>query len=355
MHTDVTTSYMGIRLRSPLIVGASPMTRQPEMVRDLTIAGAGAVVLPSLLEEQIVRDMILHGDHPSFEEKQVEASGSPLLEDVYNGGIQAYLRGIDTLKKCTGIPIIASLNGCAHGCWIGFASQLEAAGADGIELSIQTDLSDPTLESQSVERALLASVQKVCDSVSIPVAVKLLPFFTSLPNLAARLGEAGAAAVVLFGREPVWDVYDGALAATSHWSLSDAGQLQTTLSGLIRVRSGARELSVAASGGIATAKDVIHAVIAGADVGMVTSEIYRTGPDVVAHILEGITQYLERQGMRAFDEFVQNCRSGKRTAAARKNRVQPMLDTQHYRDPHPDAFPQTSEPWGHIYPAQVDD
>ncbi len=157
---------------------------------------------------------------------------------------------------------------------------------------------------------MIAAVERVCNSVSIPVAVKLLPFITSLPNFAAKVRNAGAEGLVLFGREPIWEVFDGSLSATSRWSLSDSGQLQTTLSGLMRVRSGGEGMSIAASGGISTAKDVIHSVIAGADVAMVTSEIYRTGPDVVAHILEGVTQHLDRQGMHSFDEFVGSCRQG---------------------------------------------
>ena len=112
------------------------MTLQPETVRELTIAGAGAVVLPSILEEQIVREMIQHGHRPSFEERQVEAEGSAKLEDVYNGGVHGYLQTLGMLKKCTGVPIIANLNGCDHGRWLEFASRLEAAGADAIELSI---------------------------------------------------------------------------------------------------------------------------------------------------------------------------------------------------------------------------
>ncbi len=213
----------------------------------------------------------------------------------------------------------------------------------------------PNDDADFVEDSLLSAVEKVCDSVSIPVAVKLLPFFTSLPNLAARLADVGAKGVVLFGREPIWEIFDGALTATSRWSLSDSGQLQTTLSGLMRVRFGSDDLSIAASGGISTAKDVLHAVIAGADVVMVTSEIYRTGPDVVAHILEGVTQHLERQGMKSFAEFVASCKSGYNGKGPRRTHLQAMLDTDHYRDPHPQPVTRTGDKWGHLYPAPHDD
>jgi dihydroorotate dehydrogenase (fumarate) len=331
------------------------MTRRPELVRELTIAGAGAVVLPSLLEEQIVRELIQEGAQPSSEEHQVQASGSPHLEDIYNGGVKDYLRTLGLLKQCTGIPIIASLNGCPHGSWLSYVSRLEAAGADAVELSIQSSLNDPNRHSEAVEDSIVRAVDRVCRSVSIPVSIKLLPFITSLPSLVSRLATAGAKGVVLFGREPIWEVFDGTLTASCRWSLSDAGQLQTTLSGLMRARPGADHLSVAASGGISTAKDVIHCVIAGADIAMVSSELYRTGPDVVAHILEGITRYLERQGMRSFDSFVERCRAAPDGNGSRRSRVRAMLDTDHYRDPHPEPAPQSGDPWGHVYPTPVDD
>ena len=304
MHTDVTTTYMGMRLRSPLIVGSCPLTLKPEAVRELTISGAGAVVLPSILEEQIVREMVQQGVEASLEERQVEAAGSPKLEDIYNGGVDNYLRTLGMLKKCTGIPIIANVNGCPHGCWLDFAPRLEGAGADAIELSVQSSLGDPSQGAQAVEDALIAAVEKSLRFRFDPRRCQTAAVYHESSQFGATVGNAGAQGLVLFGREPIWEVFDGSLSATSRWSLSDSGQLQTTLSGLMRVRSGGEGMSIAASGGISTAKDVIHSVIAGADVAMVTSEIYRTGPDAVAHILEGVTQHFDRQGMHSFDEFV---------------------------------------------------
>jgi dihydroorotate dehydrogenase (fumarate) len=358
MHTDVTTTYMGMRLRSPIIVGACPLTRKPETVRELSIAGAGAVVLPSLFEEQIVRDTVQHGGVTCADERRIEAAGSARLEDSYNGGVDAYLRSVRTLKKCTGIPIIASLNGCAHGKWLEFVTRLEAAGADAIELSIHTCFSDPGQPAQTIEDAVVGAIEAVCHRVSIPTAVKLLPFFTSLPHVASRLASAGAAGVVLFGREPIWDVLDGEMSATSRWSLSDSGQLQTTLSGLMRVRAGACSLSVAASGGIVTAKDVIHCVIAGANTVMVTSEIYRNGPDVIAHLLEGVTQYLQRQGIPSFESFVSSCRNRPDGRASRQSQVKALLDVNHYRDPRPETISSSDvagDAWGHACPTPLED
>jgi dihydroorotate dehydrogenase (fumarate) len=331
------------------------MTIVPETVRDLTISGAGAIVLPSLLEEQVVRRMIDRGNQPSEAERRVEAAGAAACEDSYNGGIDAYLSSISLLKHYTGIPIIANLNGCTQGKWLNFAREIERSGADAIELSLQTDCSDPGLSANAVEAPLLKAVGMVCDAVSIPVAVKLLPFFTSLPNLAWRLAEAGASGVVLFGREPVWEVYEGDLVATTSWSLSDLGQLQTTLSGLIRLRSGGPGISVAASGGISTAKDVVHAVIAGADIAMVTSEIYRTGPDAIAHILEGIVHYLQRSRLDSFEEFVADRKAHTGGVQARQDQVRPMIRRDAAHDPHPHTIQRQGDRWGHAQRSPLDD
>ncbi|MGI9474569.1 MAG: dihydroorotate dehydrogenase [Rubripirellula sp.] len=356
MHTDVTTSYLGMRLRSPLIVGACPLTLRPENVREFTIAGAGAVVLPSLLEEQVVRQMLERGERPSPAEERIEASSLATTDNSYNGGIDTYLQTIALLKQHTGIPIIANLNGCTVGSWLEFARQVELHGADAIELSLHTDTTDPSLGADAVERRLLDAVEAVCDVVSIPVSVKLLLFFTSLPNLGWRVAEAGASGLVLFGREPIWDLRDGQMSPTSHWSLSDSPQLQTTISGLVRLHSGGPRISVAASGGITTSQSVLHSVIAGADVAMVTSELYRTGPDAIAHILEGISRHLLQEGFASFDEFARQSRQQRVASQSRPSQIEPMTRREHvYPDPRPEPAQQTGDRWGHTVHAPLDE
>ena len=355
MHKDVTTSYMGLRLRSPLVVGACPLTLKPENVREFAIAGAGAVVLPSLLEEQLVRAMIARGEKPSEAETGVEATSSAGTDNRYNGGINAYLNTISVLKRQTGIPIIANLNGCTVGSWLEFAKQLAGNGADAIELSLHTQTANAGLSADEVEQPLLQAVESVCDAVSIPISVKLLPFFTSLPNLAWRLTESGASGVVLFGREPIWDLCDGRMHPTSYWSLSSGGQMQTTISGLVRLRSGGPDISVAASGGITTSKDVIHSVIAGADVAMITSELYRTGPDAISHILDGILHYLRQENVSSFDEFSQQSKQRQSASQSRSRQIEPMTrGDQPYRDPNPNSPGQTGDRWGHVAQAPRD-
>ncbi|MEM8667762.1 MAG: dihydroorotate dehydrogenase [Planctomycetota bacterium] len=349
MHQDITTRYLGLNLRSPMVIGACPLNLQPETVRALAISGAGGVVLPSLMEEQVEQWL---SDRPTLNQEGCHEQ-TPLLENAdlcrkeneYNGGVDAYLRTIPLLKEQSGIPLIASLNGYRDGEWLGVAKELEHAGADAIEVAINASHCDPAATADQVERPLLDAIERVTDNVTIPVAVKLLPFYTTLPNLAWRLAEVGAEGVVLFGREPVWEFCEGELVPTSHWQLSSPGLLQTTLSGLLRVRSGGPNLSVAASGGIATTVDVIHAITAGADIAMITSEIYRTGPDSVAHLIEGISAYLTRHGFHSFTELVDNRRQ-QALHRDRRTQVEPMLRPVE-KQKSTQTTPQQGDRWGH--------
>jgi dihydroorotate dehydrogenase (fumarate) len=304
MRADVTASYLGLPLRSPLIVGACHMTLVPETVRELTIAGAGAIVLPS--PPTFAYQPIGHlRAEPGLGPGCARAGSAVIGSNTFSEGTDRYLGTIATLKRHTGIPIIANLSDCIEQGWLDLAREIEDHGADAIELSLYPDSSDPSLSASDVESPLISAVESLCEAVSIPVSIKLLPFVTSLPNLAWRLTEAGAKGIVLFGREPVWQVVEGQMSPSSHWSLSDSSQLQMTLSGLIRLRSADPDISVAASGGISTARDVFDVVIAGADVAMVTSEIFRTGPDAIAHILEGIVSSLQRQQVNSFKSYVE--------------------------------------------------
>ena len=344
MHQDVTTRYLGLALRSPILVGACPLTLKPETVRELAIAGAGAAVMPSLMEEQVAQWLVRR---KNAKRSNLSSSEAELCESEndYNGGVESCLKTIPRLKRQCGIPIIASLNGGQDGDWLSIASELEVAGADAIELIINANTCDPACTAEEAERPLIDAVRRVTQMVSIPVAVKLLPFNSTLPNLASRLGDAGAKGIVLFGREPIWEISGGDLVPALHWQLSSPGLLQTTLSGLIRIRGSDSNLSIAASGGIATTMDVVHAVVGGADVAMVTSEVYRTGPDVIAHLVEGLSGYLQRNGFDSYHDLISNRRK-QSTSQDRQARIEPML-----APPEPgasvDANPQHGDRWGH--------
>lgn len=293
------TQYLGLKLNSPVVIGACPLTLNPETVRQLAIAGAGAIVLPSLFEEQVVHKMLDEGSATTGEEKHVESVCYEAAEDEYNGGPDRYLHTISELKRAIGIPVFASLNGSTGGRWLSIASDMEQAGADGLEVTLEPTYLDPALSANEVEERFLATVNDVCDQISIPVAIKLTPFHTNLPNLAWRLMEAGAAGIVCFAQEPTWMIDLDRIETSMTWALSGANTINPTVAGLIRLHGGP-PISVAASGGISSVEDVIRAVVAGADVVMVTSELYRSGTDVISHLVEGLRSYLARNDFESF-------------------------------------------------------
>lgn len=346
MRPEITARYMGMNLSSPVVVGACPMTRCPETVREYVIAGAGAVVLPSLFEEQIVHRQIDLGLEPSEQESSVDATYER-REDQYNGGPTDYLKTIEQLKKITSVPIIASLDGFTGGSWLSFSRQIESSGADAIELNLHTDFANPALSADDVEEAMLECVRTVCDCVSIPVSVKLLPFFTSLPNLAWRLTESGASGIVIFGREPNWVVQPDELRATTQWSLTPAGFISTTISGLIRVRSGGPPISIAGSGGVSSPAEVAQIILAGADVAMVTSEVQREGPDAISHMVEGLINFLARNEYESFEAFTKKRPKPQLATSQRRSYLQPLTDPDGYRDPSPALPARTGDRWGH--------
>lgn len=294
MFPEITADYLRLKLSSPVVVGSCPLALKPDAVQELAIAGAGAVVLPSLFEEQVVRYLDDQGVELEPQEAAVGAAGTHEIEEEHNGGVARYLAAIEQLKRVTAIPVIANLYGYTDGNWLGLARQLERCGADALELSLHTDSTDTALSPAAIEQELLNCVGRVCSLVSMPVAVKLSPFLSSLANFGGRLAAAGASGIVVFGREPEWDIHTDRLQATARWPLTAAGNTDTMIAGVIRARSGGLTVSIAASGGIGSPGDVVKAALVGADVAMVTSEVYREGPDAVRHMVEGVASFLSR-------------------------------------------------------------
>ncbi len=333
-------------LKSPIVVGSCPMTLNPEKVRELSIAGVGAVVLPSLFEEQIVHQRNLRGEVVSDRESQVEWLSYEHIEYKYNGGPQEYLETISNHKKFADLPVIASLNGCTGGHWLSFAVELQGAGADAIELMIEPEITEPSVNGDRVERELIACVTYLCDLVSIPVSVKLSQYHTNLSNLAWRLAAAGASGLVGFAHATTWEVCTESIQTSIKWSLTQSGNVNPTIDGVIRLRSGGPSISLAASGGICTCEDVIHAVIAGADIAMVTSEIYRAGPEAIERMITGLNNFLSLQKCPTFAEFI-----GSRPAPAlslRRSRLQSMTRLKRFEDPTPEDPHHSGDRWGHL-------
>lgn len=338
-------SYLGMSLRSPIIVGSCPMTLQPESVRQLSLAGAGAIVLPSLFEEQIVRHRRHHGETISHPESPVEDGSYEQMADNYNGGLLGYLAAITTHKRTADVPIIASLNGRADGHWLDFAVELQRAGADAIELMLEPEFIEPSLGGERIEQKLVTCVTSVCDQVSIPVSVKLSQYHTNLSNLAQQLTAAGAAGIVGFAHATTWEISTEQIQTSIQWSLTHAGYINPTIDGMIRLRAGEPAISLAASGGICSAQDVCRTVIAGADVAMVTSEIYRAGPDAVEAILTGLRNFLNLHHFDSFAEFV-NSRP-KPPLCFRQSRLASMTQSQRFEDPTPEVPHHSGDRWGH--------
>jgi dihydroorotate dehydrogenase (fumarate) len=342
---SLSASYLGLSLRSPIVVGSCPMTLNPESVRELSIAGVGAVVLPSLFEEQIVHYRNQRGEQVSPQEARVEWLSYEQIEDKYNGGPQGYVEAIVIHKKTANVPIIASLNGCSGGRWLEFAVDLERAGADAIELSLDPEIIDPAIGGDRVEQELVACVTTLCDLVSIPVSVKISPYHANLSNLAWQLTAAGASGLVGFAHATTWEVCTEHIKTSITWSLTPAGNVNPTIDGLIRLRAGGPSISLAASGGICSTDDITRLVIAGADVVMVTSEFYRAGPGVVESMLNELSNFLSSHHFNSFADFASSRPIP--TSSLRRSCLRLMTRTQRYEDPTPENPHQTGDRWGH--------
>ncbi len=345
MDSELATTYLGMELKSPVIVGSCPLTIEPETVRQLVAAGAGAVVLPSMLQEQITHAAMKTTD-PSG---AISQTGYQPQQDKYNGGVENYLATIRELKRREQVPIIASINGASAGDWIDYAKKIEASGADALELNWPPVITHPDESADQIEEHLVDMVRRFGSSVSIPIAVKLNQRFTNLASIALKLQHAGATGLIFFTHLPQWDVSIDRMHWTIRWELSPVDSLGGTLEGVVRARTEGLDVSIAASGGIRTAEDAIKAMIAGADVVMVTSEIYREGPQVIQKIVEGINRFLDTSHYESLQAF-QQARPAVELGPERLMRLEyidPLTRSDHYRDPTPVAANKTGDSFGH--------
>jgi dihydroorotate dehydrogenase (fumarate) len=305
MSFDTTTSFLGIELATPLVVGACPLTLKPESARQMVDAGAAALVLPSLFEEQIEHDEFNAGANtPEAPDLFPVSLTFTEAMNTYNGGLGRYLDAIEHLRNAVSVPIIANMNGVGAGQWLSFARKLEDAGAAAIELMLFRMAMDPSEFADEIEQGYLECIGRLCDEVDIPVTIKLLPYFTSLPNVACRIAGAGAAGLTLFGRYPRSEGNLGVVNDRLHWGLTDAGDISLSLQWLPVIRSALPKLSLAASGGVASAEDAIRLMQSGADVVMITSEIYRNGVASIQQVLQGMYTWAGQHGRPELREIV---------------------------------------------------
>jgi len=315
MSLDLKTNYLGLALKHPLIVGASPFVDQLPKVRELEDAGAAAIVMHSLFEEQIVDSYEgAEADLYSHEESFAEATSYFPDNLDFALGPDTYLERIAEIKKIVSIPVIGSLNGRTPSGWTEFAADIERAGADALELNLYFQPTDSEQSAESLEADAATTVQSVCEHVSIPVAVKLSPFFSSLPHFVRRMETAGAKAVVLFNRfyQPDIDIVN--LQTVPSLKLSDSSELLLRLRWLAILRD-RFALDLSCTGGVHTAEDAIKAIMAGADTVQLVSSLLEKGPSHLATILEKMTLW--------FGEFEYNSVSEARGSMSYRNTPNP--------------------------------
>ncbi len=293
---DLTTTYLGMKLKNPLVPSASPLSRSLDMMKRLEDAGAAAVVMYSLFEEQVTHeaDELDHYLRYGTESYAEALSYFPAAQE-YNLGPDEYVNHVRKAKEQLGIPVIGSLNGISVGGWINYAKHIAQAGADALELNVYYIPTDPQLAGGDVESRYLEVLHAVKSAVSIPVAVKLSPFFSSLANVAARLVTAGADGLVLFNRFYQPDINLTELEVVPGVTLSDSTASRLPMR-WIAILHGKVKASLAATSGIHTAEDVLKMLMAGADVTMMCSALLKQGPEYIRQVLLDLKEWmLERE------------------------------------------------------------
>lgn len=299
---NLNTTYLGIRLPHPMIVGSGPLTDDIDTVRQLEDAGAAAFVLRSLYEEEITGEqMSAFLNSESHSESFAEAgSYSPEPEAAF--GPDEYLEHLRRVKGAVGIPVIASLNGTTAGGWTSYARQIEQAGADALELNLYHAASDPSVSSAEVERQMVEIVREVKRGLRIPVAVKLSPLFTAFAHFAHQLDAAGADGLVLFMRFHRVDIDVLELEVLRTLELSTSSDLDFRLRGTA-VLSGRVKASLAITGGVHTALDVIKSTMVGAHVTQMVSALLRNGPGHLRAVRSELEAWMEKNEWNSLDEM----------------------------------------------------
>ncbi len=290
---DLTTTYMGMTLKNPIVPSASPLSKTVSGIRQMEDAGAAAITLYSLFEEQIqIEALLQHHFIEQGEESYSEAiSYFPRTAD-YNRGPEDYLDLVTQAKHAVDVPVIASLNGVTTGGWIEYARKIEQAGADALECNVYLLPTWPNVTGVEVEQTYLDILKEVKANVTIPVAMKLSPFFSAIPNMAHNLDEAGADALVLFNRfyQPDFDIEE--LTVVPNLVLSRSPEMRLPLR-WVAILYGHVGCSLALTTGVHTPEDALKAIMAGSDIVNVASLLLHDGVDQITTLTDGIAQWME--------------------------------------------------------------
>jgi dihydroorotate dehydrogenase (fumarate) len=299
---DLSTTYCGLELTSPLVASAGPLTGRIDTLERLAAAGAAAVVLPSLFEEEIVQNALeLHAMHMRGSEMSPEAREF-MAEVPGPGNVERTLDLIAEAKARLGIPVIASLNGSSPGGWARYAVDLEAAGADAVELNVYFVAGDPRDDGREIERRHVELVRMVRQAVEIPLAVKVSPYFSAFAHTAAELVDAGADALVLFNRFYQPDIDLESLDVTPALTLSTPAELRLPLR-WIALLHGQLRCALAASTGVHASTDMVKALLAGATVTMTTSALLEHGPEYARVLRAGLDAWLDDHEYESVDQL----------------------------------------------------
>jgi len=314
MSVDLSTRYLGLELKNPVVPSASPLSRSLDTARALEDAGASALVMYSLFEEELHEQMMQTAFLQQQDVGYSEAESFLPLHAEPGNGLDSYLEQLRRLKESLSIPVIASLNGISLDGWVENGRHLAEAGADALELNTYYVAADPAVSAGEMEQRYLTLLSELRGTVSIPITVNLSPFFSSLGNFVSSLEAAGANGISLFNRfyEPDIDVDSLRVAPVLHLSHPGDNLLAMRWLGLLHGRSG---LSMAATGGIHSAEDALKMLLAGADITHLCSTLLQHGPKRLREILDGITAWLEES---PYDSLEQ---------------VKGVLAQQHMKDP----------------------
>lgn len=319
---DLSTTYMGLKLANPLIVGSSTHTIVPDKIKEFEQAGAGAVVLKSIFEEQIraevadVYESLRSSMHPEAYE-YLDADMPMQL------GPMKYLNRIQEIKESVSIPVIASINCIASNEWISFARKVEASGADAVELNVYDVPDDFAATAGDIEERHLKLVEDVKKQLKIPVAVKLSPFYTSIPSVVTRIVEKGADAIVLFNRffQPDIDTKDVKIVPAVNLSQPDDIRLPLRWTAILRDHI---DCDICLTTGVHNAEGAVKAILAGANAFQICSVLYKQDASCIGEILEGLSTWMRRHDCSSIDEACGLLSQGKMTKGAGFERAQYM-------------------------------
>ena len=301
---DLSTNYMGLKLKHPIVPSASPLSKNLDSIRKLEDAGAPAIVMYSLFEEQITWESNILDHYLSYGTESF-AEATTYFPDMktYNIGPEEYLNLISNAKAATGIPIIGSLNGVSTGGWVDYARKIQQAGADALELNVYYIATDLLRSGAEVEQMYLDVVRDVKNSVNIPVAVKISPFFSSTANMAHRLAVQGADALVMFNRfyQPDFDLEH--LDVVPHLTMSTSSELRLPLR-WVAILYRRVPVDFAITSGVHNSEDVLKALMSGAKIAMMASELLQNGVGRINQVLEGVRMWMEEREYESVTQMI---------------------------------------------------